>query len=73
MNENHYILMNLPEEKKFDFFCGSFFALQEINKKMSNIDDVDELKTKIREELKLTRLKLNELMLRDMKSFNDDE
>lgn len=70
--DKHYLLMNIPETKQFDFFCGAFFSLNQLNKELLNVHDVDELKTKIREDLFKTRTKLNELMIKDYDAFNTD-
>jgi len=72
MNDNHYLLMNIPESKQFDFLAGSFFALNELNKKLLNINDVDEIKNNVRDELRIIRKKLNDIMINDFNAFKED-
>jgi len=66
---NHEILKDLPEDNKFDFFCGSFFALNEIRKKILISRSIEEINEIIKNDLMEIRSKLNKLMIERYKAF----
>jgi len=66
MSDSHCLLKHLPESEAFTFHCSSYFTLNELNKKIMQLNNnvsKDDILNIIRTDLQEVRTKLNSMMM----------